>query len=97
MRPVCSNKEQMLHQISVISFAAYDMLLYLDTHPDDGKALSFYQEQCSIRNQLLSDYACQFGPLTMDLACKSPSDSWDWVMQPWPWENCQSCQKGGMR
>ena len=94
MRPVRCNKEQMLHQISVMSFAAYDMLLYLDTHPDDGKALSFYQEQCSIRKQLLDDYARQFGPLTMDHACNSPSDSWDWVMQPWPWE---TCQKGGMQ
>ena len=55
MRPVRCNKEQMLHQISVMSFAAYDMLLYLDTHPDDVKALSFYQEQCSIRKQLLDD------------------------------------------
>ena len=94
MRPVRCNKEQMLHQISVMSFAAYDMLLYLDTHPDDGKALSFYQEQCSIRKQLLDDYARQFGPLTMVHACNSPSDSWDWVMQPWPWEKCQ---KGGMQ
>ena len=94
MRPVRCNKEQMLHQISEMSFAAYDMLLYLDTHPDDVKALSFYQEQCSIRKQLLDDYARQFGPLTMDHACNSPSDSWDWVMQPWPWEKCQ---KGGMQ
>ena len=94
MRPVRCNKEQMLHQISVMSFAAYDMLLYLDTHPDDVKALSFYQEQCSIRKQLLDDYARQFGPLTMDHACNSPSDSWDWVMQPWAWEKCQ---KGGMQ
>ncbi len=94
MRNMGCNKEQLLQQIGQVSFAAYDMLLYLDTHADDQNALSYYQEQCGVRNQLLQKYACQYGPLTIDDACKSPSGEWDWVMQPWPWE---TCQKGGMR
>lgn len=92
MRPMRCSKDQLMHQISVVSFAAYDMLLYLDTHPDDTNALAYYREQCDIRRQLLNDYASQFGPLTADYACKNTSAEWDWVMQPWPWE---ACQKGG--
>lgn len=94
MRNTRCSKDQLLQQINTVSFAAYDMLLYLDTHPDDARALAYYQEQCGIRSQLLEDFACQFGPLTADLACKNASADWDWVMQPWPWE---ACQKGGMR
>lgn len=94
MRAMRCSKDQLLHQIGMVSFAAHDMLLYLDTHPEDTNALAYFQEQCSIRRQLLSDYASQFGPLTADYACQNPGSDWRWVMQPWPWE---VCQKGGTR
>ena len=94
MRAMRCNREMLLDQINTVSFAAYDMLLYLDTHPKDEKALAYYQEQCCRRKQLLDDYACQFGPLTADCACQTDCPDWAWIMQPWPWENCQ---KGGMR
>ena len=43
----CSNnssREQLLDQINRSSFAAYDMLLYLDTHPDDAEAQAYYHK-----------------------------------------------------
>lgn len=94
MRTMRCNREMLLEQINMVSFAAYDMLLYLDTHPQDQKALAYYQEQCCQRKQLLDEYACQFGPLTADTACPNDCPDWAWIMQPWPWENCA---KGGMR
>ena len=36
-RCAARNREQLLHQLDLVSFAAYDALLYLDTHPDDEK------------------------------------------------------------
>ena len=38
----CSGVE-MLKKIQCSNFAAYDMLLYLDTHSDDKKAFRMFQ------------------------------------------------------
>lgn len=93
-RCAARNKEQLLHQLDLVSFAAYDALLYLDTHPDDEKACDYFREHNQMRRELLKEYADQYGPLTLDSmelsrACGS---DWDWVMQPWPWEGSR---KGG--
>lgn len=78
-------RQQMLQWLNMVSFAAQEADLYLDTHPDDPAALSYYQEYAQLRCQALKDYASLFGPLTLDTAggCRG---KWDWVSQPWPWE-----------
>lgn len=87
------NREQLLHQLDLVSFAAYDALLYLDTHPEDEKARDYFRENNEMRRELLKDYADQYGPLTLDSMNLSQNcDDWDWVMQPWPWEGNR---KGG--
>lgn len=85
-------KEQLMQLINEVSFAVNDITLYLDTHPEDEKALQYFQEKEHIRQEALKDYARYYGPLTIDTANDSCSDSWEWVMQPWPWEG-----KGGCR
>lgn len=80
------SKAQMLNYISEVSFAVDDILLYLDTHPCDQEALAFYRENAKKRNEALKEYAKYYGPLTIDTAVDSDSDSWEWVNQPWPWE-----------
>lgn len=80
------SKEQLLCLINEVSFAKDDMLLYLNTHPHDKNALEYIQEQVKIRNKALKEYAQRFGPLTIDTTNDTASDSWEWVMTPWPWE-----------
>ena len=36
--------------------------------------------------EALKQYAEQYGPLTIDTANDRMSRSFEWVMQPWPWE-----------
>ena len=36
--------------------------------------------------EMMEEYARRFGPLTMDLIDESNCDTWEWMMQPWPWE-----------
>ena len=79
-------QEQLLRYIDQISFVVSDMLLYLDTHPDDQCALNFCREHISMRRQALNEYARLYGPLTIDTADDAASDSWLWVTTPWPWE-----------
>lgn len=60
-------------------FAAWEIRLYLDTHPHDECALHLYRElceQCECRN-----YACV-------LVRNENARHWDWVEEPWPWELC---------
>ena len=82
-------RQQYLQRINEVSFAVDDILLYLDTHPEDTQALEYFREHVSARNRLLKEYACNYGPLTIDTADDAASSSWAWVLQPWPWEPCR--------
>ena len=81
------DKEQMMCQINEVSFAINDILLFLDTHPHDQEAMEFYRKYARMRHDLLKEYAKYFGPLTVDTAYESDESKWQWVLQPWPWEN----------
>jgi spore coat protein JB len=80
------SKAQLLRLIHEVSFAVDDIVLYLDTHPCDQEALEYFRKYSGKRNDALREYAKHYGPLTIDTADDARSDSWDWVMQPWPWE-----------
>lgn len=80
------SRAQLMQYINEVSFAVSDILLYLDTHPEDEKAMAFYRENAEKRNAALKHYAMQYGPLTIDTALDNASRSWEWVQQPWPWE-----------
>ena len=75
--------------INEVSFAVNDMVLYLDTHPCDEKALAFCKEHVKKRDKALREYAALYGPLTIDTTDDVKSKSWEWVMQPWPWVDGQ--------
>lgn len=90
--PKCPSKEKLLQMLDEHSFAINDILLYLDTHPHCEKGMEFYRKNIKKRKELLVTYAQHYGPLTIDTADDCASRSWEWVMQPWPWEN-----KGGCR
>ena len=40
----CCAKEEMLHQIKCYNFAIIELGLYLNTHPDDDKALCLHRK-----------------------------------------------------
>ena len=66
------------------AFAAWELRLYLNTHPNDKKALALFRRLWKETSE--PNYATSF--LDAD-ACDT---SWDWVDSPWPWE-CQACGK----
>ena len=85
MNPRCQSREALLNWIHMVSFATYDMALYLDTHPQDQKAMEYYQNYNHLRNQALEDFAQAFYPLTMDTV-PSCARHWEWADSPLPWE-----------
>lgn len=82
--PSC--RRELLHHISVVSFAVDEIKLFLDTHPDNQEAIGYFKEYSRMRNEALRKYAEDFGPLTVDYAMRSDSCSWNWTDEPWPWQ-----------
>ena len=78
-------RQELLRNIQAYNFAAYDLLLYLDTHPRDAQAISAGSEYARRAAALRAEYEKRFGSLT---GCFDESDSnWKWVCDPWPWDN----------
>ena len=77
----------LLKEIQEMQFAATELTLYLDTHPDDQRALTDYNMYTKKLQSLQSIYCQQIGPLMVFGFCPSRYP-WEWVYQPWPWEIC---------
>lgn len=75
-------KNDMLKQIKCLKFAVLDLALYLDTHPDDRKALCLHNKYCKDLKVLEDMYQKNYGPLTINYPC----NKWRWIEEPWPWE-----------
>lgn len=65
-------------------FAAHDMLLYLDTHPDDKKAFALYRALVAKVREQKALYQEKYGPLSALSA--ADYDEFKWIDSPWPWE-----------
>ena len=59
-----------------LSFAAWEVRLYLNTHPNDQRALALYHDLCRQAGE--PSYACAFSG--------SNHRAWNWLDDPWPWE-----------
>ena len=83
-----SNKETIMRQLMEAGFAMDDVVLFLDTHPENQNALRYYQVVRNMRDQAMAAYESQFGPLRYT---DVTSSSWDWVTEKWPWEGGLRC------
>lgn len=78
------SRDESLRQLQSYSFAAYDMLLYLDTHPNDKKAFEMFKELVGKTKMLMAEHEKEFGPLTAFGA--AAFEQFEWIKSPWPWE-----------
>ena len=79
--PDCSRAD-MLNSIKSLNFAVIELGLYLNTHPDDEKALCLHREYCRQLRDLKDKYQKVYGPLSIYFPC----NKWRWLEEPWPWE-----------
>ena len=75
-------RRKMMREIKCLNFAIIDLAQYLDTHPDDKKALCLHREYTNQLEDLKDKYQRVFGPLTIYYPC----NKWRWLEEPWPWE-----------
>lgn len=75
---------RLLKKLREYDFAIVETALFLDTHPNNRKALAYYTKLRDERAALAAEYEKNVGPITI---CGNKSDSkWDWITGPWPWE-----------
>ena len=86
MNPNCQTAagQALLMQVDQAGFAVVDANLYLDTHPDDAQALSYYNQCNELYNSAKKTYEERFEPLSA--FGSQPLEDWDWNDGPMPWE-----------
>ena len=75
-------REEMLKKIKCYNFAVIELALYLDTHPNDERALCLHNSYNKTLKELKDKYQKVYGPLTIYFPC----NKWRWLEEPWPWE-----------
>lgn len=68
-----------------LEFTAIELNLYLDTHPEDQRALSDYNATVQELMGAKMAYEARYGPLLNYGFSPSPQ-TWRWIEEPWPWE-----------
>ena len=75
-------RREMINEIKALDFAIIELSLYLDTHPEDMKAIDMHNDYCLKVKNLKDKYQKMYGPLNIFYQ----SDKWNWLDNPWPWE-----------
>lgn len=83
-----NEKDALFLELSRYAFAAHELNLYLDLHPEDTTMLTLFNDYRTRANQLMMDYEAKYGPLTV--SSDELSNSFSWQKDKWPWEGGNS-------
>lgn len=79
-----NDKESMMQTVRETGFALLDISLFLDTHPNDEKAMDYYNKYQQMNKEARREYERNFGPLNLNSV--DTCNGWTWTQEPWPWE-----------
>lgn len=80
-----NERDFMMRKVMESRFALLELVLFLDTHPNDREALRAFRESREKFFTSRREFEERFGPLTG--FSENPSDTeWRWVQEPWPWQ-----------
>lgn len=79
------SRNDLLKKITEVEFAAVDLNLYLDNHPEDSIALERFNEISRDAAKLRKAYEMSFGPL-LNFGYSQSNSPWAWTDDAWPWE-----------
>lgn len=83
IRPL-NEQAELLTKVDAYTFAAHDVNLYLDTHPDDKEMVELFNQYSGDAKTARDEFENKFGPLLVNSKEGFP---WAWNNRPWPWEN----------
>lgn len=73
----------MLRELMEVSFVLIETALYLNTHPNDERALRLHNNASQQNMQLEEMYQARYGPLKNTGMSRYP---WSYINDPWPWD-----------
>lgn len=76
-------REKLMRQIFAYGFAAWELHIFLDTHPDNCDAAKKLEEAQAKQKALVQQYEAKYGPIN---ETSHTANRWAWVSGPWPWE-----------
>lgn len=78
-----NHEAAMLRELQEAGFALHELVLYLDTHPDNRKAMAMYRTARKKYMDLYAQYESTHGPMN---AYGVTGDRWTWGATGWPWQ-----------
>ncbi len=73
---------QLMQKVSEAIFYADDLKLYLDTHPDDTRAIRMFEEAARNAEACVEAFEKRFYPLyAFSSDCEN---DWEWLVGTWP-------------
>ncbi|MBR5496740.1 MAG: spore coat protein CotJB [Clostridia bacterium] len=75
-----NERMKLMRSLGAQQFAAWELHLYLDTHPCDEDAKRMHDKHMARAAELKAEYESKYGPLTAE------GDGCEWLKDPWPWE-----------
>lgn len=80
-----TNKEKSARKMMMYSFVLDDLILYLDSHPNDQQAMRAFRRYQDMYKKALAEYEAMYGPIEAKNAPES--SDWVWSTTNFPWDN----------
>ena len=78
-----SEKDALRRRIYAVEFAAWELHLFLDTHPNNDEAARKLEEYRMRAQKLRKEFEEKYGPIG---ETTQNTSRWAWISDPWPWE-----------
>lgn len=79
------DRNAMLNEIMQLDFRLKDLQLFLDTHPNEQRAIDEFNMSANKANLMRENYEKLYGPLNV-MNKDNNTAPWKWIDGPWPWE-----------
>lgn len=83
--PANNERESLIRELARMGFAAHELNLYLDLHPEDTTMITLFNDYREKYNQLVKQYDEKFGPLLISSNTLNQTP-FLWERDIWPWE-----------
>lgn len=80
-----NKRESLIRELARMGFAAHELNLYLDLHPEDTTMITLFNDYREKYSQLVKQYDEKFGPLLISSNTLNQTP-FMWVKDVWPWE-----------
>ena len=78
-----NEKDALRRRIYAVEFAAWELHLFLDTHPNNNEAAEKLEEYRMRAKKLRREFEEKYGPIG---ETTQNTSRWAWISDPWPWE-----------